>query len=213
MANISKFISNFKNTELSRPCNFDVLIAPTTSLLSTALSPSLPAKALQVGLITKGNDFKFKIEASELPSRFFGLVEYKTYGPVARTPVNNSYDPITLTFICSDDMNERIFFDLWMEVISTSNPLGALSGAIAETLSNVIDIGVGVRYDFEYKDNFTSTIIITQYDLSGKPTYKVALIEAFPYAVSQLPLDWGSRDTYHRLRVSFYYTYYTILPV
>lgn len=214
MANINDFVSSFKDTELARPCNFDVALYPSTTLISTLFSPSITGKALQAALIVKGRDFKFRCESAELPSRTFGIVEQKTYGPIERTPIQNSYDPITLTFICSDDMSEKYFFDLWMEAISISNPLGLGLGIASSLLNTVgVDIGVGVRFDFQYKDNFTSTINITQYDLSGNPSYEVSLIEAFPYVVNQMPLNWNSNDNYHRVQVGFYYKYFMLLPV
>ncbi len=211
MAKINNFINSFKKTELARPCNFDVVFRPSSTLLNAFIGPSVAGKILQTYLIQNGSSFNFRCEAAELPSRTFSIIEQQTYGPFERHPTISSYDPITLTFIVSDDMSEKIFFDLWMEAISISSPLGVVSGAIGTVLETFrVNLNLGARFDLEYRDNYTSTIEINQYDLTGKSSYKVDLIEAFPYTVNQLPLSWRDTDSYHRLSVGFYYKYFTI---
>lgn len=208
---IKDFIGSFNKTELARPCHFDVSFRPSTTLLNAFIGPSVAGKLLQSYLIENGSSFRFRCEAAELPSRTFSIVEQQTYGPVERHPALTSYDPITLTFMVSDDMSEKYFFDLWMEAISVSSPLGAVTGAIGAGLQTFgINLGLGVRFDLEYRDNYTSTIEINQYDLNGKNSYKTYLIEAFPYTVNQLPLNWRDTDSYHRLSVGFYYKYFTL---
>lgn len=211
-ANINEFISNFRKTELAKPCNFDVFIFPSTALLSTVFSPSLIGKIFQTYLFANGESFKFKCEGAEYPSRSFGLVEQVVYGYQQSFPVSNTYDKTSLAFICSDDMRERKFFDLWMESISTSNPAWVLGSSLNNFAENVlgVDLGIGARFDFQYRDNYTSTIQINQYDLTGKQSYTIELFEAFPYAVSPMPLRWSTTNEYHKLGVSFAYKYFVV---
>lgn len=212
--NISNFLTQFKNTELARPYNFDVTIYPTTSFIDTLVGSSVLGKIFQKRVLDDGHLFKTKCEATELPGRSFSLSEYQTYGPSIKIPIQNTFDSISLTFICSDDMWEKKFFDTWMETISISHPLGSIFGLadqILESQSIGIDTGFGVRYDFSYKDDYTSTIEITQYDLTGKASYKVNLVDAFPYAVNPMPLNWGAYNQYHKVNVNFSYKYFTIL--
>lgn len=211
-ANINQFISQFRKTELARPCNFDVYIFPSTALLSTIFSPSLIGKIFQSYLLANSEKFTFKCEGSEYPSRSFGLTEQMIYGYTQAYPVSNTYDKTNLTFICSDDMSERKFFDLWMESISTSNPAWVAASSINNFTENTlgIDLGFGARFDFQYKDNYTATIQINQYDLTGKVSYTIELIEAFPFAISPMPLQWQQANEYHRLGVSIAYKYYVV---
>lgn len=137
-------------------------------------------------------DLIFKCEATELPSRTFSLVEQKIYGPVQYFPVQNFYEKVNLAFICSDDMKEKILFDNWMEKISNSKASGS-----------------NVRFDFNYKEQYATTVVITQYDLKGKPSYTTKLFEAFPISVHPLKLDWGATDEIHKLMVTFAYRYTT----
>jgi hypothetical protein len=215
MSNVKNFISNFKKTELARPYNFDVSFYPSESVISTIISPSLAGKALQLELLKNGRDFKMKCEQAELPARTFSTVEQRIYGYTDKFPISTSYEPITLVFICSDDMNEKYFFDLWMEVISMTNPIGIAVSAAADLAENLlgIDTGFGTRFDLQYKDNYSCMIEITQYDLTGKASYKVMLIAAFPRSVNQMPLRWSDTGSYHRVAVTFEYKYFMIVPL
>jgi hypothetical protein len=65
-----------------------------------------------------------------------------------------------------------------------------------------------VNYDFEYRNNYECFILITQYDLKGDPSYYVGLFHAFPIGINENPLSWQSRDDYHKITVTFAYTYY-----
>ena len=95
------------------------------------------------------------------------------------------YNDINLTFIVGGDMKEKLLFDAWLELINPSS-----------------------NFNFKYKNNYKTQMVIKQYDMSGNLTYNIMLIDAFPIAVSQLDLDW-SNDGYHKLNVVFAYTYWT----
>jgi len=174
-ANISQFISKF-NKDVARPCNFEVIIAQPINQISGA----------------DFGDLSFKCEATELPSRTFSLVEQKTYGPVQYFPVQNFYEKVNLTFLCSDDMKEKVLFDTWMEKISDS------TGSTSPT-----------QFDFNYKSNYSTQVTIIQYSLNGKVSLKTKLFEAFPISVHPLKLDWGATDEVHKLMVTFAYRYTT----
>lgn len=168
-ANISDFISSFR-TELARPTNFEVFIFDM---------PVAP----------------FRCESAELPSRNFATVDQKTYGPVEVFPVQSFYDKINLTFICSDDMNEKKYFDAWMEKISSAKgPTGS-----------------GVRFDFEYKDSYQKDIEVKQFDITGKQSYAVKLINAFPVSTNALSLRWDAANSVHKLPITLAYRYFVTL--
>lgn len=173
MANISKFVSSFQ-FDVSRPCNFDVIIPP------------LP------GQIYSATELHLRCEATELPGRTFAMAEQKTYGPVQRFPIQNAYDNIQLTFICDDGMEEKKIFDGWMNYISDAQPFP-----------------VRGNFDFKYKQSYTRTIKINQRTLDGRIAYTVDLIEAFPFAVNPVNLNWGDVDNYNKLSVMFNYRYFT----
>jgi len=126
-----------------------------------------------------------RCESAQLPGRHLETIQQKTYGPYEQLPYHTTYNDIDLTFIVSGDMSEKSFFDGWMEFINPTS-----------------------TFDMEYKDNYTTNIIITQYDLAENPMYVVTLFEAYPINVNQLDLNWSSEDT-HKLNVTFAYTYWS----
>jgi hypothetical protein len=142
------------------------------------------------GLLTQySNTFrrlKYRCESAQLPSRTFGTVEQK-FGsnPTQKFPMHSSYNDLQLTFIVSGDMTERTLFDVWMEYINPTN-----------------------TFDFNYKDNYTSPLKVTQYDLTNNKTYILEFRNAYPISVNQLDLDWAA-DGHHKLTVEFAYDYWT----
>ncbi len=165
-ANINEFISSFRK-ELARPTNFEVIVGDMQNA-------------------------PFRCEATELPSRNFATVDQKTYGPVEVFPVQTFYDKIMLNFICSDDMNEKRYFDDWMDKISS-----------------VYGTNEGVKFDFSYKDTYRRNIQIKQLDLTGNFSYGVTLLEAFPVSINSLSLRWDALNSVHKLPITISYRYYT----
>ena len=165
---LSSFINSFSN-DLARPSKFDVVIIPQLANVDTSMLRQLTLRC----------------ETAELPSRTFGTVDQK-FGsnPTLKFPVHSSYNDLTLNFIVSGDMSEKIFFDQWMESI---NPT--------------------LTFDFNYKENYQATIYVNQYDMASNTTYQCILYNAYPIVVNQLDLDW-STDSFHKLSVVFAYDYW-----
>lgn len=174
--NISEFINSFK-TDVARPSRFEVIIN---------VPEVLPYSYYDARKLT------FRCENAEIPGKTFMTHDQKIYGPTEKFPYQHSYNDMNMTFIVSDDMFEKKFFDTWIERISS------------------ID-----SYNFKYKTEYATTIIINQFDVSGDNSYSVSLIDAYPISVNQLDLDWSS-DAHHKLAVVFAYTYWrqerTITP-
>jgi hypothetical protein len=169
---IQEFITSFTNVDIARPSKFLVNILPNTGDLLTYTN-QLP-----------GN-FIFRCENAELPGRTFGTVDQK-FGsnPTQKYPIHTSYNDISLSFLVSDDMSEKTFFDIWMEYINPSQ-----------------------SFDFNYKDNYSATVTVYQFDVADKLSYAVNLLNAYPIVVNQLDLDWSS-DGAHKLVVVFAYDYW-----
>jgi hypothetical protein len=164
---IDNFRSSF-NTDLARPSRFDVTIPVPLSLAS---------------LKTSARNLTFRCEMAQLPGRTFETAQKKLgSAPVEYFPYHNNYQQSQMTFIVSDDMNEKLFFDAWMELINPTT-----------------------TYNFEYKTTYATDITVVQYNLQNQPTYSCILQEAFPIDVNQLDLEWSSVDSYHKLPVVFVY--------
>jgi len=166
---INDFKSSF-TTDLARPSRFDVTIP-------------IPLVLLPFRNISK--NLSFRCENAQLPSRTFATLEQK-FGsnPLEKYPYQTNYNELELTFIVSDDMSEKFFFDMWMEYINPS-----------------------YSYNFKYKGDYVTDLQVTQYDVTNKASYSINVIDAYPISVNQLDLDWSNSE-YHKLTVVFAYTYW-----
>ena len=164
---INEFMSSFK-LDVARPSRFDV---------------SIPVPLSLANVKTIARQLTYRCETAQLPGRSLETTVKKLgSAPVEYFPYHNNYQQAQMTFIVSDDMSEKIFFDTWMELINPTT-----------------------TYNFEYKANYSTDITVTQYNLQNQPTYSCILQEAFPIDVNQLDLEWSSVDSYHRLAVVFVY--------
>lgn len=132
---------------------------------------------------------KYRCEVANLPGKSLSTTEQKIYGPVEKFPYLTTYNDIDLTFIVDEDMSQKFLFDGWMNYI---NP----------TYNN----------NMRYKDNYATTLTINQYNTSNERTYTVSLLDAYPISMNQLDLDWNG-DGYHKLTVTFAYTYWKNLSL
>jgi hypothetical protein len=163
---IAEFKASFR-TELARPNKFDVFIP-----IPVGLAPYL----------TVSRALNYRCESTDLPGRAIATTTQKIYGPEEKFPYQTTYNDINLTFICTDKMEEKNFFDAWLEYINPS-----------------------VTFNFKYKEKYAVNLRINQYDVRNKVSYSVDLVEAFPIGINELPLDWSS-DGYHKLTVTFAFT-------
>ena len=164
---INDFKASFKQ-DVARSNKFDVNIPVPLTLLP---------------YVSSAKDLKYRCEMTQLPGRTFATMEQKTYGPVEKYPYLNTYTDIEMSFIVDDDMNQKVFFDAWMNYI---NPL--------------------YNYNMRYKSDYSTVITINQYDVNNQLSYSINLYDAYPISMNQMDLDWSSSDNYHRLTVEFAYT-------
>jgi len=165
---ITEFISSF-STDIARPNKFDV---------------SIPIPLPLILYRNTAQQLKFRCESASLPGRTLQTVDQKIYNIVEKFPYATTYNDIDLTFIVSDSMEEKEFFDAWLEFINPST-----------------------NFNVKYKGDYTTSVTITQYDVRNQSSYAVELIDAFPVSVNQLDLDWQN-DGHHKLVVTFAYTYW-----
>jgi len=132
--------------------------------------------------------FTMRCEATQLPGLNITSMSQKVYGPERKLPYGHTYNEASMSFICSEDLREREFFELWQERI-----VGLNSEPEASAL-NTYDIGY-------YKDNVVD-ITIRQLNDIGASGYTCKLIEAYPISIGQQDLNWSSNEAL-RLNVTF----------
>jgi hypothetical protein len=164
---ISDFRASF-STDLARPSKFDVFIPIPISL------------ARAVGADSR--ILSMRCENATLPGRNMQTTEKKMgSAPIEKFPYHTMYGEVNFTFIISDDMSEKIFFDSWMDTINPTTD-----------------------YNFQYKSNYAVDININQYDVTNEITYTATLYEAYPISMNDMDLDWNN-EQYHKMTVVFSY--------
>lgn len=145
---------------------------------------NIPIPLTLIPYITSAKSLTYRCENASLPGRTFATAEQRTYGPIEKYPYLNTYTDIDMTFIVDDDMSQKIFFDAWLNFI---NPL--------------------YNNNMRYKGDYSTVITVNQYDVTNQISYSCNLYDAYPISINQMDLDWSS-DGYHKLNVTFAYTYW-----
>jgi len=164
---INEFKSSFTK-DLARANRFDV---------------NIPIPLTLIPYIKSAKNLVYRCENANLPGRSLMTMEQKIgSNPIEKYPYMTSYNDIDLTFIVDGDMNQKVFFDAWLNYI---NPT--------------------YNYNFRYKSDYATVMTINQYDVTNQISYSINLYDAYPVSMNQLDLDWSS-DSPHKLSVTFAYT-------
>jgi len=157
---------------------FDTDLARPNRFDVTIVPPAILKSNMQIELLSG------RCEIAQLPGRHLSTIEQKTYGPFEKFPYHTTYTDIDLTFIVDGNMVEKYFFDSWIDYINPTND-----------------------FNIAYKGDYITDILISQYDITNQLSYQVKLVDAYPIGINQMDLDW-SNDGYHKLSVTFAYTYW-----
>ena len=143
----------------------------------------------------------FRCERVSLPGRIIISSPYKegNIGLVREYPTNAVYQPVDATFLMSKDYSEKIFFELWQDLIigphrtvGDNNPTEATR-------------------NLNYLDNYSCRVTIHCFRPEGAGTftevYRCTLIEAYPRTIQDIQMDWSANDLVG-LNVVFDYKYF-----
>lgn len=128
-------------------------------------------------------DFTILCESVSLPGRQFATTDQPIYGSIRKMPWGPIYNELSLTYICTDNMQERYFFDAWQSMIQ--NPTN--------------------NY-MEYYDTYVSPrIVIEKLNGEGDVVYKMFVEEAYPMTIEAQELSYDATDQYLKLDIKFAY--------
>ena len=118
----------------------------------------------------------------------------KEYGLARQITYGHTYVELTTSFMCSEDLREKTFFDDWMNLIMQTPGVGNLRATGA--------------YDIEYYDRYIGQIDVTLADDTLANKYSIRYFEAYPKTVSPLELDYSTANTPLKLQITWNYTYW-----
>ena len=154
-------------------------LARTNRFQVTFVPPSV------IGFSEDYRQVSLSCESAELPGRDLTTTDSRIYGPTFKTPYMSNYNDISFTFICDAALVEKRVFDSWMSAINPTT-----------------------SFDFAYRDDYVSTVLIEQLTDNEIVSYSCGLIEAFPIQVNSMPVNWGE-DNFHRVTITMTYRYWT----
>tara|TARA_A100001015_G_scaffold153516_1_gene170377 strand:+ start:518 stop:1381 length:864 start_codon:yes stop_codon:yes gene_type:complete len=156
-----------------------------------------------VGWESEGNtNLAFRCERTTLPGRVIITSPFKegNYGLNREYPTNAVYQPVDATFLMSEDYSEKIFFELWQDLIV---------GHVRTHGDTNPDVSTK---ELNYLKNYTCDVTIHAFSEVGgtegfKEVYNLTLKEAYPRTIQDLQMDWTANDLV-RLNVVFDYKYF-----
>lgn len=175
----------------------------------SSLSKSGTAKSSHFEVFITGVDgdergLATRCDTAELPGRTLTTTEtrFGNYGPVAKVAYGQVYTDVTMSFILSEDLREKEYFEKWH---ATCVGTGAFEGE--STASDFYGFGYGAEFLVGYWDNYVGTIEIRQYGSAGDLRSIHTLNQAYPIIIGSLPMNW-SDDNILKLSVTFAYKNY-----
>ena len=122
-------------------------------------------------------------ESIEFPGRnFMSNPDALRYGPPREAISGVTYAPITATFICSSEMFEKRWFEVWQEQSMDFN-----------------------TWEPNYYKDYIGDLKIFQLDRDNAATYVISLFEVYPKTITAQSLGTGTNDSYHTVSVELMY--------
>lgn len=177
----------------AQPCHYQVIIMPPFSLLQGNSISSLIGGALS---LTGASNVSVLAESASLPGKQLTTTPFRMYGTVMKMPYGAVYDDLKISFICTNSMTERLFFDSWMSLVMNPN-----------------------RQYMNYHKNYVGNIAIIKLSpdtLSLANAMSIAsanfiFLNVYPVSIQEQELSYDANDQYLKLTVNFAYRRYTTL--
>ena len=173
---VDNFKSRISTRGLASPNKFEVTFTKT------------PALGFTIGNQTR--TVTLMCESIALAGRNVQSVLDITYGYRREVPYNApTYNPITMSFICTEGLQEKVFFDKWNDrIVSQKN-----------------------GFDNEYYDNIIGTMKVKTLDrtLSTANSYEITYNEVYPKTVNSIEMNHSTQNATVRLGVEMAYSYWT----
>lgn len=194
---IPTYINNFVTytvTDALQNIGDDIVnrfVDPITSFINQTLGRGPIDEASRTSDATISRELALLCENAELPGKSFLTQDARVYGPTYKIPYQAQFSEMNLTFLCTNQFQERSFFERWMEAIipsDTNNP----------------------RFPKSNRSRYMTNIRVIKYDDTANEVFVVELQDAFPTALAPQQMSWQD-DGFLRLTVQFSYHYYKVV--
>lgn len=137
-----------------------------------------------------GRKLSFLCHAANIPGRRIEKVNVRRYGMGFSQPfaIGTAYDSLSLDFYCDGRAQNLKTIHKWADsIFSFSN----------DHFQQV-----------EYSDNYTTTLSLIQYDVTGKTIAQWSFYDVFPEVLPSVNLNWSTRNSIIIVPVVFGYSRY-----
>ena len=179
--NINQFNADIASKGVSKESDFEVKIY-------------FPQKKLG-GL---DSDLTLRAEQAVIPGRSAQSIDdaRDVVGPPRKIGYTAIYLPVTITFLCDEELRIKEKMEKWMDIITGNHRVAPRSAFTGTTPFNP-----------GYYSDYIGTIEIVKMNQTGTRAITTRLLEAYPLSIALLNLSWES-SSLHKLQVEFQYRYY-----
>jgi len=106
-----------------------------------------------------------------------------------------TYDPLTLTFYCTEKLEEKKLLDEWQNlIVKTDDPFSSNAG----------------NFDVGYYDDYAKSakVLVTKLSVSGDPVFKYEYREVYPKTIASIELNHGTSSGAMKVSATFNYIYW-----
>ena len=152
------------------------------------------------------NLLRFRIDQVRTPSASLLSVDTNRYGigPTQKMPFNAQYFDTTFSILL--DRNTDLW-DFWYNWI---NGIYNFNGQEPDG-NNIFTGGRIPNYTLEYKDEYSTNMMIVIYNDVGETVKTINLYEAFPSSMREIQLAWNDNINLMRIAVTVTYSSYTLV--
>jgi hypothetical protein len=129
-------------------------------------------------------------DTATLPGMGFETGSIPDIGPDYVYPFEATFENFELTFNCSENMQERIFFNNWFLYI---HPINDSNFPL-----------------YQFRANYVTDMVVTKYNMHDDITYRIKLIEAFPITMPSQELSYEGNDIL-KLNIEFNYSRWVMM--
>ena len=169
---IDSFQEKINSLGLTKPNKYEVVILPPTTVA------------------TNTEEISIMCDTVSIAGKSITRAPRRVYGIKRELPYSGLFTEFNMSFYSTEKMQERKFFDKWMELVFPTQKT------------------TGANYDIEYYDKFIG--IVKVYTLNDKLERKsgIQYEEAWPYNISATDLAYASNNQLAKVTVGMQYAYW-----
>jgi len=191
-----------------------------TSLNTTGVAKTSDFEVWIYGPSGLKQELVVRADTADIPGRNLIVTDHKFtgVGPMNRIPTGQTYTDVSISFLLSEDLREKEYFEQWQEKIMNT---GVNEGSV-ESYKNNADVQTNMleyEYDiyntnytnsnfrYKYFDSYIGKVEIRQYGSGGRLASIHTLNEAYPISIAPISMNWGDESA-AKLQVTFAYKNY-----